>query len=120
MMNRLVLKSIFSPDVDLRSWVPDSEEDVFLALELEISSSENLSESNMFFVTLSTSEGLKRNRKNFLLVENRTLVVSQFDYFSLKSSIEQILEKCCRNSWSESCEVLQRYFLWEYEDFERV
>ena len=72
---------------------------------------------NMFYVVLATPEALRLRRKGPFLVENRTLVVSDFDYDAIVSGIKSILEKCNRETWEESCQVLQRYFDWEYEDY---
>ncbi|HFZ7564029.1 TPA: Imm8 family immunity protein [Salmonella enterica subsp. enterica serovar Waycross] len=46
--------------------------------------------------------------------DNRVIVI---DYYILRKVIENILKKCTRENWEESCLVLQRYFSWEYEDY---
>jgi hypothetical protein len=114
--NKLILKSISSSEVDLSKWYPLSEEDVFICLDMEIAYSDGEEGCNIFYVTLATPEALKKHRDGIFLVKNRTLVISEYDYDAIRQGILEILNASCRDSWSESCNVLQRYFQWEYED----
>jgi Immunity protein 8 len=115
--NNLILRSISSAEIEIKKWYPLSNEDVFICLDLEIEFSENVGGANLFYVTLATPESLRIHRKGPILVKNRTLVVSEYNYDVLRSGILEILECCSRESWSESCIALQRYFQWEYEDY---
>ncbi len=73
--------------------------------------------SNYFYVKVATPEALRKRSKNFLISDNRVIVIDYFDYYLLRKVIENILKKCTRENWDESCLVLQRYFSWEYEDY---
>ena len=117
MNKRLKLNSISSSDIDidLASWNPLVNEDIFICLDMEISFEND--EVNLFYVNIATPEGLRKHEKGFLLSENRTIVISEYNYEALLVVIKNILAKCTRDSWTESCLVLQRYFLWEYEDY---
>ena len=116
-MSELKLKSITSSEVNINTWSPLSKEDVFLCLDLEISWSDNEGAANLFYVTLSTPEALRKHRSSVLLVRNRTLVVSEYDYDEIRTEILKILDECSKESWESSCFHLQRFFLWEYEDY---
>ncbi|EKA0956789.1 hypothetical protein OJ874_004963, partial [Escherichia coli] len=62
-------------------------------------------------------EALRKRAKRFLISENRMIIIDRFDYKLLLESINNILKKCTRDNWDESCYMLQRYFSWEYEDY---
>jgi hypothetical protein len=51
------------------------------------------------------------------LVKNRTLVISEYDFNAVHNEVLHILDSCSRDNWNDSCAALQRYFLWEYEDY---
>ena len=117
MKNKLVLNSISSSDTDLEYWYPISNEDVFVCLDLDIEYSDGESGSNLFYVTLATPEALRKHRNEPYLVKNRTLVISEYSYDVVRNLIFEIIGSSSRESWAESCNVLQRYFQWEYEDY---
>jgi hypothetical protein len=113
----LEIKDIASSNIDaLPSWRPDSREQVFLGLDLEIGSRGERA-SNMFHVRVATPEALRRHGSGFCMVKHRTLVISDFDWKQLSALLDDIVRDCARGSWEESCAVLQRYFNWEYEDY---
>ena len=117
MKEKLILKSISSSEVDFSSWYPLSDEDVFICLDLEIEFCDGTDGSNIFYVTIATPKALEKHREGPILVRNRTLVVAEYSYDIVKSEIIRILNECARETWIDSCLVLQRYFQWEYEDY---
>ena len=114
---KLTLESISSSEVELDSWRPLESEDVFLCLDIEIGYLGGNGGTNMFYVTLATPEGLLKHRDSPMLVKNRTLVISEYNYNLVKKEIDSILEDSARDTWNNSCIILQRYFQWEYEDY---
>ena len=118
-VKRLTLVDMTSSNIDvsLSAWRPGSNEDVHITLDLEIGFSDGSNAAHMFYVALATPEGLKHRRKGVLLVLNRTLVVATYDYDALTQTILDILSASTRDTWEQSCAVLQRYFHWEYEDY---
>jgi hypothetical protein len=117
MKKKLILNSISSTDVDLNNWYPASNEDVFICLDIDVSYSDGETGSNYFYVTLATPESLRKYRSEPYLVKNRTLVISSYSYDAIRNLILEILDACSRDSWNDSCDVLQRYFQWEYENY---
>jgi len=117
MNKKLVLKSLSSSDIDIDKWNPKTLEDVFISYDIEIGYSDNRFGTNYFYVTVATPESLRKHREGDFLVLNRTLVLSNYNYTIVESVVSKILEDCSRDTWEESCSVLQRYFLWEYEDY---
>jgi hypothetical protein len=117
MVASLKLYHISSSEVDdLWNWKPQSLEDVFIAIDMEIGMSDTEG-TNMFYVSLATPESLRKHEKGLLLVENRTMIVSEYNYQAILDGINKIIKKCNKRSWEESCLALSRYFLWEYEDY---
>ncbi|KAA8995768.1 hypothetical protein FJU30_23775 [Affinibrenneria salicis] len=114
----LILYDISSTMFDpLSEWDPASLEDTYVAVDLCIGMNDGESGSNYFYVKIATPEALRKRSKDFLIFDNRVIVIDHFDYFLLRKIIENILKKCTRENWDESCLVLQRYFSWEYEDY---
>jgi len=115
----LKIESISSTEVEvyLGSWYPASNDDVFICGDLEIGFSDNDDGTNLFYVTLATPEALRKNAQGFLLADNKTLVVSGYSYGNIVKELNNILKKCSRKDWEQSCEVLRHYFQWEYEDY---
>lgn len=101
----------------LSEWQPASLEDTYVAIDLCIGMDDGENGSNYFYVKVATPEALRKRARNFLIVENRVIIIDYFEYFSLVKIIRNILEKCTKESWDESCCMLQRYFSWEYEDY---
>ena len=114
----LEIKDITSSNIDaLPSWRPDSREQVFLGLDLEIGLRGERA-SNMFHVRASPRpRPCGGMAAVFCMVKHRTLVISDFDWKQLSALLDDIVRDCARGSWEESCAVLQRYFNWEYEDY---
>ncbi|EBG0691719.1 hypothetical protein DNW06_04680 [Salmonella enterica subsp. enterica] len=103
--------TMFDP---LSEWEPASLEDTYVAVDLCLGMNDGEKGSNYFYVKVATPEALRKRSKNFLISDNRVIVI---DYYILRKVIENILKKCTRENWEESCLVSQRYFSWEYEDY---
>lgn len=117
MKKKLILKSLSSSEVDLKNWYPETNEEVFVCLDLEVGYSGDADSSNLFYVTLATPESLLKHRDGQLLVKNRTIVIAHYDYKVILDGVLDILQESSRATWEESCTMLQRYFQWEYEDY---
>jgi hypothetical protein len=115
-MNKLILKDFYSDLIDIKTWEPENLSEINFKLTLEVGYSDDDVGINYFYINVATPDALKA-RSEFLLVENRTLVVSNFDYKKLLNCLNAILKKSSRATYEESCAVLQRYFNWEYEDY---
>jgi len=103
----------------LESWNPRSNEEVFVCLDMQIGM-EGDDGTNFFYVTLATPESLKLKNHDFLISSNRTIVISAYSYTKLTEAIQDILKSCQRDTYEGCCLALQRYFQWEYEDYEHA
>lgn len=114
----VVLLGMFSSKQDpLIRWEPESLEDVFFYLDIEIGLDDNSVGVQSFNVCVATPEALRSRAKEFLISPNRLIVVDCFDYFLLKRTIQDIINKSKRRNWSDTCIVLQRYFSYDFEDY---
>lgn len=113
----LEIKSWHSPDVDLPGWSPARSSEVKFLLEIEIGQKDHPSR-DLFHVVVATPEGLRHyGRGKQLLAERATLVLAEYSWTILRSSVEAIVKRCQSATWEESLLKLQRYFAWEYEDY---
>lgn len=119
MKKRLILKNLSSSQLIpiLEEWSPASNEDVYICLDMEIGFSGQGDRINLFYVTLATPESLRRYIVGPCLAKNRTILISEYSYQIVMNIILEILDDCTRETFEESCTVLQRYFSWEYEDY---
>lgn len=113
---KLILNDISCDYFELSKWKPRNLEDIYISVVLDISL-EGFDGSNLFYVTISTPEALRKNINNPILVLNRTIIIADYSYSLVNQTILSILDKCAGSTWEECCLRLQRYFEWEYEDF---
>lgn len=116
------LNSLFSTDINfpLRKWNPPNEE-VYISLNIDLSFS--CDESVFYFYSrLATPDALitrlKKNEEPQFISANRMIILSKFDYNLLENEVNKILDKCTRDDVGKTCLALERYFQWEYEDWE--
>lgn len=116
---RLELRSIGSPDIELYSWEPTTNADVFFLVEMEIGEA-GVDGADLFQVVIATPEALRANSQpdTNTIRDRSTLVVSNYDWQETQKTIESIVRKCEAENWVKSTLNLQRYFKWEYEDFQ--
>lgn len=113
----LELRDLSSSNVaSIEKWRPNSLEQVFISLDLEIGLKGETA-SNMFHVKVATPEALRSRQHEYVIARNRTLVIDEFDFKKLREAIQEIMQSCSKQTWEESCICLQRFFQWEYEDY---
>lgn len=116
---RLEIRSISSPDVELYSWEPSTNAEVFLTVELEIGEA-GVDGADLFQIAIATPEALRAKSKAGAntIRERSTLVVSSYDWQDIQKCLETIIRKCESANWPTSVLCLQRFFKWEYEDYQ--
>ena len=112
----LEIRSWSSPDIEFKTWRPDARSDVFFLLEMEIGVVGE-AEMDIFQVVVSTPEGLRARASNPVVRERATLILSEYSWELLRRTCVDIVKRCAAPSWDESVLRLQRYFMWEYEDY---
>jgi hypothetical protein len=115
-MTRLEIKSLMSSDVDIATWQPESLEEVWFAIEMEIGLTGD-DKADLFQTVVATPEGLRKHARDELISKRGTLVLSSYSPQILRKVLEEILSECSAENWNESVLKLQRYFFWEYEDY---
>jgi hypothetical protein len=122
MKHKLILKDIFSDDINipLEEWNPRNE-DVNILLSIDVTFTGYEECVTYFYCKLYTPEALllrvKNKNTSEILIKHRALVISSFDFNLLKETINNILDECTRETDGETYLALGRYFQWEYEDF---
>ncbi|WP_375773343.1 immunity 8 family protein [Archangium gephyra] len=112
----LEIRSWSSPDVDFKAWRPDDRSDVFFLLEMEIGVAGEAG-MDVFQVVVSTPEGLRARSSKPVVRERATLILADYSWDLLRRTCVEIVARCAAASWEESVLRLQRYFMWEYEDY---
>jgi len=117
----LTIKSIHSPDApNVRHWEPDDPEEACLLVELEIGPNEEQG-TNLFQIMVATPKGLlkwARSATTPVLSDRGLLVLTTYSSQALLEWLSQTVNHCSADTWTESVSLLQKYFRWEYEDFE--
>ena len=88
-------------------------------VEMEIGQ-EGVDGADLFQVVIATPEGLRATAKtgNTTIRERSTIVISFYDWHRIRESLETIIRSCESETWVNSTLQLQRYFKWEYENFQ--
>jgi hypothetical protein len=113
---RLWIRSITSPNVEFDVWSPNSLEDAYFPVEVEIGEV-GVEGADLFGLMVATPEGLRRYAKKEVISERGLLVLSEFSWEIVHKALDRILRECAGDTWNESVLRLQRYFRWEYEDY---
>lgn len=105
-----------STDVrDLAVWEPQSLDEVYFPLHIEIGQS-GMEGGALFQVLIATPEALRRFGDLHGQISDRNLLVClQYDWPALDRRIRRIVAGCQKDTWHESIQSLQRFFEWEHE-----
>lgn len=113
------VKSYHSPDVDIHQWTPDDTSNVRFLLEMEIGPTAEAG-ADLFQVVVTTPAGLSdlgTSAPPEVLIGRALIVMNEFSWPTLRTWVEEVVGICSANSWTECTQKLQRFFLWEYEDY---
>jgi hypothetical protein len=113
----LEIRKLTSPDVTPYAWTPDSRDDVYFLVELEIGTKGAVG-ADIFQVMVATPEGLRKHARGGVLSERACLLLSDFSSWrDLSAHLQAIVDRCSVGDVVQSTDRLQRYFQWEYEDY---
>lgn len=111
---RAVLKAIDSLDHDPRSYDVSFEEiSIYLTLSI---GPDNENGSEYFRVFVCSPEWLVKRLWEPELIRH-TLIVRRYNFDNIISIINECIEKCTCETWTETAQKLSRYFAWEFEDY---
>ena len=114
MFTRLELKTMFSSDLDLRTWRPEDPQCFSFWLQLDIGQ-EGGPGADIFQAVVVTPEALKRDESIGPARHRVPIVLVSYDYDHLKDAVESTIATCNRLTWDESVDALRERFMWEYE-----
>ena len=113
---KIEIKDFYSPEVDeVWLWEPDDINEVSFLLEISIGEVGS-DGCDIFQVSIVTPKGINLN-KDFLISDRATIVIKSFDWEQIVSTLENVVKRCACSNWVDSVAKLQRFFLWEYEDY---
>jgi hypothetical protein len=116
--NKLVIHSTRVGLQNIRTWEPDDPGAVDAFVTLWIGWRHG-KEADCFTFRVATPKGLlKIDCRESLVVSGRFLVMTRYDFDALWQWIHRTVSQCERDGWLESVECLQRYFVWEYENYQ--
>ncbi|MBC1242894.1 Imm8 family immunity protein [Listeria welshimeri] len=119
--NRLelvLLQEIHSTKLNrpLKDWEPSPKEEIYMVVDMFIGTNDTEKGGNYFNVLVVTPEALYKS-KHLPKEKRKFIVLENYSYDLLLSKIETILQKCSKNNWEDSCQALQNYFCWEFENY---
>lgn len=109
---------IFCSDIkNITAWNPESEEDVYFILEIELRWNDDL-DTTIFELLVATKESLSKRgsiSKKYSKYKY-TMIVFDYSWDKVYSYLVGILKKCnIQGDKDKSIELLRKYLLWEYE-----
>ena len=113
----LEIKDWYSSEIqEVWNWSPKDKSMVYLTLEIEIG--EVGKAGTLFQTVVATPMGISSQGKtdSGILSDRNLLLVDDYRWEIVEKRLMDIVKKCSANTWDESIQRLQRYFLWEYED----
>ncbi len=115
---RAKLKDLHSPDVDLRSYVPEQKDNFSIFIEALIGP-EGSNTSDLFGITVCTPGWLADNCKEPMWARHM-LIVPRYKYDEIRGVIERYCNSCEGMDWESLAKVLSRIAHWEFEDYRNV
>jgi hypothetical protein len=112
------LKSISSPDVELRTYWPENESCFGFLIEAEIGP-ENKEGADLFQFTVCTPDWIKANYSDRKTVWGmHMLIVFEYDLSEIKSAITRCVERCSADNWQDLALKLSRFGGWEFDGYQ--
>jgi hypothetical protein len=119
----LEIRNYWSADIpDVRTWKPRSLKEVYYHLGFDVAET-GVDGSHDFGVRIATPAGMQavlKRRPGFAFPDRNLLVFSRYSWRIVSGRLNRILRDCSRDTWEESIACPQRYWHWEYEDYEVV
>lgn len=117
---KLKIHDFWSSDVpSIKSWVPEDDSCIYIQLSIAIGLEGEVSADN-YQLIIATPSGIKEWIDEFnldLIMDRNIMIFRRFSWKEIEKNIQDIVKKCESENLTESVLKLQRYFLWEYEDY---
>lgn len=114
---RAVLKELMSPDVDLRTYQPEDEEEFGFLLEVTIGP-DDAEGGDLFQIIVCSPKWLMKNHKrDDLIFCQHRLIAFEYNLHRIRQKIANYCSTCVGNDWTEIVAQLQRIGHWEFGDY---
>jgi hypothetical protein len=111
------LKRLHSPDVDIRSYNPDSNES-FCVLVQALYGPVGIDAEESFDFVICNPIWLKNECSRNQIISGRSLIIVQFfRYREIELYLRSLVESLNEPNWSDIAIKLNRHGLWEFEDY---
>jgi hypothetical protein len=105
---------------NIRTWQPDDPDTIAEIVFIDIGERSKDS-ADQFTIKVATPAGLATlEARDGIIATRPLLVMKRYDFGDLWRWLEHTVAECERESWTYSVESLQRYFLWEYDNYKEV
>tara|TARA_R110002111_G_scaffold100976_6_gene156542 strand:+ start:102550 stop:102933 length:384 start_codon:yes stop_codon:yes gene_type:complete len=105
-------------------WVPKQADEVYFSCEFNIEPDDCSAAGHNFFIIVATPEGLAKKAMEFdttdekFIIDRNLIIMKNYSWGAFVDHLNEIVTACTRETWNESVLCLQRYFLWEFEDYD--
>ena len=96
---------------DFETWRPERAEDVFLTLDFYIGCAGGEG-TDIFSIVIATPQAIRGRPERR---KGKLLVVQQYDWQTIKGTLEEWVAACERLTWEEVVDCLRQRFSWEFE-----
>lgn len=114
---RAALKELMSPDVDLRTYQPEDEEEFGFLLEATIGP-DDVEGGDLFQIFVCSPKWLMKNHKrDDLIFCQHRLIAFECNLRRIEQRIADYCSTCVGKDWMEVVVQLQRIGEWEFENY---
>lgn len=111
------LKSIHSPDIDIRNYWPENPESFHFLLQVMIGPEGEDSSESFDFEVFSPIWIQNNIRHDDMLYGLHKIILTTYDIPLLENRLRHLCSRTMGETWHEIAQKLSRYGRWEYEGY---
>ena len=112
------IKRLHSPDVyDLKNYRPEKPENFSFLLQVLVGQRRTKGEESFDFIVCTPKWLLSNNNKKNILFGTYHLIVFEYDYENLLSTLKKCIESVEESDWLHLAQKIGRFGQWEFQDY---